>query len=345
MQKLKLITVFFIFSTMTFNIDAQSMLKVSGGQTIIPLYSSYWITNNNPPQDAGVRLRMHAHTANQSAYIDYWQNLYFRTGNPGANITLTMGQYGMVGVNMYPFQRTVSGLDNWKFKLWVNGKVVSDAYVSYSDVSMKKNIVPITNGLTKVLQLNPIAYNYKADVIVGDSINEDSVTTSVENSYKRDDVTLHYGLTAQELETVCPNLVSNLGRCKGINYVELVPVLIKAIQEQQVTIENLKEEIVQWKGRSIDTPADKTRLFQNNPNPFDNSTTFSYFIDENIAISTAVIEVRNIMGILQSSLSLGDRSGIGQIEFNGGNLTQGYYIYTLKINGSIKDSKMFLKEN
>jgi hypothetical protein len=51
------------------------------------------------------------------------------------------------------------------------------------------------------------------------------------------------------------------------------------------------------------------------------------------------------MGNLKATLSLGDRSGLGQVDFDGSNLTQGYYIYTLKLNGSIKDSKMFLKEN
>ena len=51
------------------------------------------------------------------------------------------------------------------------------------------------------------------------------------------------------------------------------------------------------------------------------------------------------MGNLKNTLTLGDRSGMGQIEYNGSSLSHGYHIFTLKVNGSIKDSKMFLKEN
>ena len=85
-------------------------------------------------------------------------------------------------------------------------------------------------------------------------------------------------------------------------------------------------------------------MFQNTPNPFDGITKISYFIDENINISIATIEVRDIMGNLKATLALGDRSGIGEVDYDGSSLTQGYYIYTLKVNGGVKDSKMFLKE-
>ncbi len=345
MRKTKFLIASVIMCTLTSKTNAQS-LKVINNQTTIPLSSSYWITNNTSPfSDAGVRLRLHARADNlNAAFVDYWQNLYFRTGNPGYGVSVCMGQWGMTGFNMKPWDRTVGGYDNWQQKVWVNGRVAADAYLQYSDVSMKKNISPITNGLTKVLALNPISYNYRGDVIVGDSLPADSISTNLEEFYRRDTAYLHYGLTAQELETVCPNLVSPLGNKKGINYVELVPVLIKAIQEQQVIIQSLHQDIENWKGSSIDSTIDQTRLFQNNPNPFDGITTISYYIDENTVVTNALIEIRNIMGNLQSSLTLSDQSGVGQIQYNGSSLNQGYYIYTLKINGSVKDSKMFLKE-
>jgi AmiR/NasT family two-component response regulator len=67
-----------------------------------------------------------------------------------------------------------------------------------------------------------------------------------------------FGLIAQEVEQVLPSIVSenvqpgNSGvnsekaeaiHFKGLNYTQLIPVLISAMQEQQKEIEALKTEI------------------------------------------------------------------------------------------------------
>lgn len=49
-----------------------------------------------------------------------------------------------------------------------------------------------------------------------------------------------------------------------------------------------------------------------------------------------------MMGILQTTIPLGDRSGLGKVQFDGSGLSEGYYVYSLKLNGSLKDSKMLL---
>ena len=47
---------------------------------------------------------------------------------------------------------------------------------------------------------------------------------------------------AQELETVLPDMVYDFdGVHKGVDYVELIPVLIKAVQELKGEIAKLKE--------------------------------------------------------------------------------------------------------
>jgi flagellar hook assembly protein FlgD len=121
-----------------------------------------------------------------------------------------------------------------------------------------------------------------------------------------------------------------------------IPLLVRGLQEQQVIIEQLKQEVQELKGKTVYTDVDKTKLFQNNPNPFRGTTTFTYYIDESTNVSGAVIEIRNIMGTLQNSITLGDKSGLGKIEFNAENLAEGYYVYALKVNGNLKDSKMLL---
>jgi hypothetical protein len=98
-------------------------------------------------------------------------------------------------------------------------------YTAVSDKRLKKNITPLTYGLKEVLQLNPVMYNMKTE----------------DDSKKK-----HIGLIAQEVKVVMDELVEDIDETKqnyGLSATELVPVLIKAIQELNariVVLENKK---------------------------------------------------------------------------------------------------------
>ena len=86
-----------------------------------------------------------------------------------------------------------------------------------SDMRLKTNIAPLTEGLTIIDKLNPVTYNWN------DRAKE-------LNGSKTDN--LEYGLIAQELEEVLPELVHPLySTYKSIDYIKLIPLLIKSIQE------------------------------------------------------------------------------------------------------------------
>jgi hypothetical protein len=111
-----------------------------------------------------------------------------------------------------------------------------------------KNIEPdFEYGLEQVMQLQPIAYTFKDD----------------------EDETRCLGFGAQTTQDIIPEVVYDTQECidgydadpededkqiprsedtkLAMKYVELVPVLTKAIQEQQQMIEDLKSEIEQLK--------------------------------------------------------------------------------------------------
>ena len=293
--------------------------------------------------------------------LNFWRP--WNTWNSG-NYKMFISDGGFVGINMRPMdwytqsvpvssnawwlRRTISN-----FRLQIEGNAISHGWYTWSDVSIKTNIENLPTVLTKVLALEPKMYNYikersNSDVPITDSIDikDSTIKADLHLPVPTENEPKHYGLIAQDVKVQFPNIVGTVKEnLEAINYVELVPILIKAIQEQQQTIQDLRQEIINWQGRSIDTIGQsRSRLFQNTPNPFDGTTTITYFIDETTAVTSAIIEVRNIMGVLQSTITLSDGTGLGSVLYNGSNLTQGYYIYTLKINGSVKDSKMFLKE-
>jgi len=127
------------------------------------------------------------------------------------------------------------GLGSASFKwteVWsVNGTIQT------SDARDKNELRLVTGALDKIAELRPVYFSWKEQGI--------------------DQGREHIGLMAQELQQVIPQAVIDhewaedpkTGQMEwvqtdrmGVNYAELIPVLVRAIQEQQVMIEQLREE-------------------------------------------------------------------------------------------------------
>jgi hypothetical protein len=99
------------------------------------------------------------------------------------------------------------------------------AWTAASDSRIKKNIVNSNYGLATVLKLRPVEYNLTS------------------NDLKQ------VGFIAQEVQKLVPEVVTgkegdiSKGEILGITYSNLVPVLTKAIQEQQKQIEDQNSKI------------------------------------------------------------------------------------------------------
>jgi len=123
--------------------------------------------------------------------------------------------------------------------------VYTGSLYKLSDRMFKKEIRDMDGALDKVLALRPRRYSYQTRLAAG------GVTLPNGD---------HYGLVAQEVEEVLPELVGDLVHpgdpairegevqgeniaYKGVNYVEMIPLLIQAMKEQQQTIDELKREI------------------------------------------------------------------------------------------------------
>ncbi|OAI38551.1 hypothetical protein AYO38_09495 [bacterium SCGC AG-212-C10] len=102
-----------------------------------------------------------------------------------------------------------------------NNIYVKNPPITASDVRLKTGITPLPYGLDAVLALHPVAFGWKEDA----------------------DGT-HLGLLAQDVAAVIPEIVkgdaSDADAPLGLAYSELIPVLIRAIQDQQGEIESLR---------------------------------------------------------------------------------------------------------
>jgi hypothetical protein len=127
----------------------------------------------------------------------------------------------------------------------------NNGVIQTSDINFKKNVKPLKYGLNEILRINPISYNWKNNTLGKTQIPEDQIETKL-------------GFSAQELLNIIPDVVQtyswvpldedgNFKRIKneklGVNYSELIPVLVNAIQEQQKQIELLQDEIEKLKNK------------------------------------------------------------------------------------------------
>lgn len=93
-----------------------------------------------------------------------------------------------------------------------------------SDERLKENLKPIDNALDQISKISAYSYNMKAD----------------ESKMKE------YGVIAQELQKVFPemvNIVDEENGYLGVSYIQLIPVMLEAMKEQQSIIEKQESKI------------------------------------------------------------------------------------------------------
>lgn len=105
----------------------------------------------------------------------------------------------------------------------VTGTVTASNVANPSDARLKTNIAPIEDALSLISKLDGVSYFWKKD--------------DPESAKKQ------FGLIAQELEKVIPDLVqTNADGFKSVNYISLIPFLLESLKQQQAEIESLKSE-------------------------------------------------------------------------------------------------------
>ena len=141
------------------------------------------------------------------------------SGNSSSDGAVTMGVYS-------------TSASQYQFYVGYGGTVFARSIVisSLSDQRLKENIVDLDVGLDKIMALKPRKFDWKE----GKGTNKKNVR----------------GFIAQELEQVFPDLIDEWrdpapegeDPYKSVRQ-DLIPVLVKAMQEQQVIIESLKARL------------------------------------------------------------------------------------------------------
>ena len=199
--------------------DPRAKLEVSGG-AIMPAVGDTEDSGIYFPPNPGIG-------TGDAAWIRYYvregteEDTTFEIGTSNDdNDHIVLQTSGGVGIGKVP--NTTENV-----KLDVVGKVRADDIVLTSDATLKENIQTLKDGLTKILGLRGVSYQWKDDKKAAREATE-------------------IGLVAQEVEALFPELVSTDSQgMKSLSYSKLIAPLIEAIKEQQGQILELVNQVQQ----------------------------------------------------------------------------------------------------
>jgi hypothetical protein len=215
-------------------------------------------------------------------------------------------------------------------------KVYAQAFLTFSDSSGKTNIEPLGSGISELMKIKPYSYNIQ--------------TSSIPKTYSEKKV---YGFLSEEIAEAFPHLqiTDTAEGVRLMDYNQIIPILVASTKEQQGIIDSLEDKISDLvakvdalsKGRINDGDVRgqqlKTILYQNRPNPFQESTIIKYNIDaENFQSGSILIFDMN--GALLKTYSAS--AGENELTINGRELKAGLYFYALIVNDREIDTKRMI---
>ena len=235
----------------------------------------------------------------------------------------------------------------------VDGNFSTVSIFNTSDMRLKENVVSLSkleekrgSSLHNLLSLDVFEYDLKTPKrATFDNQSKRSKNTDGDRLSKKDE-RRHYGVSAQELQKLYPDLVrEGQDGYLSVNYIELVPILIRSLQELQQQLNELRGEqqgaIVQARQTSAVSKTLTTStasLHPNTPNPFTERTTISFTLPDDA--KNAYIYIFDMQGKMMKQLPVSP--SMQSVTINGYELQAGLYLYSLVINGQEIDTKRMI---
>ncbi len=243
--------------------------------------------------------------------------------------------------------------------VYVNGTLTATTVTSPSDIRLKENIEPLCDSgrgetaLGQLMAMNVLKYNYKRQEVESEpslsgfiGVDEAAMRAEAEAAADEAAKKLHFGLSAQELQQIYPNLVEEGDNgYLSVNYMELVPVLIRCIQELKQEVDELRGTEVGGARKSLGTAAgiengeaSRSQLLQNTPNPARSETVIRYHLSSDAR--NAFICIYDMQGKQLRQIPVSKESDyitIAAHEFGAG-----MFLYSLIVNNQEVDTKRMI---
>lgn len=244
-------------------------------------------------------------------------------------------------------------------------------WTTFSDSRIKKDIKDNVPGLLFINLLKPVTYNYNLAKEYTLLSSVDSNNYANKNDVEK---IIFTGFIAQDVDAAAKKIdynfsgIDKTGKIWGLRYSEFVVPLVKAVQELSSQNDSLKQSnqalsdklnALSNKINQIETAISQccniftsnmqtlnnqvqskainaARLDQNVPNPFNNSSSISYYISS--SFHNAQLTITNVSGQILKSFTI-TQNGYGKQIISANELASGAYQYTLLVDGKIIDTK------
>lgn len=209
------------------------------------------------------------------------------------------------------------------YSLDVAGSVQSFGFFTTSDQRAKKNIQLEMGDYLNIYKVKTYQYAYKTD-----QTNRS-----------------HYGVMAQEMKEFYPDMVMGSDEeGYSVNYTEMIPLLIRAVQDQKQTIESLENKLQKLTDKInenteladlLGTDEERMTIF---PNPSSNSTNVTL---KGSSFGSVSLELVNLNGevVQRIAASTGKTS-----EIDTSQLLKGVYFVRYLKDGKVLETKRLLIE-
>ena len=215
-------------------LDVNGNMRISGAG-YFSIYNADNTTYSQIRDSGGAYVsQMEFYTAGaERMRIDNSGNLLVGTTITSNSNGLLLGKGGAAGGGIIIVTKTATGatqsLLNYYGTTYVGGinyDNTSTSFPTSSDLRLKKDIINAPSAINKINNIHIVSHGWK-----------------------HDDAIVEYGVIAQELINVAPQAVTKgddneeIELTWTVDYSKLVPMLTKAIQEQQALIESLTQRI------------------------------------------------------------------------------------------------------
>lgn len=236
------------------------------------------------------------------------------------------------------------------------GEGVPSEFGQWENITRLGSDSPQEVILDKIMGLNVVEYNMKTDIPSEEDLiylnvkDKEAYLKRLEEKEAAKNAERHIGLLANELKAAFPNLglVKELNEGKvGINYVEIVPVLISCIQElkNQLDMRTGKMvEIVMSRGLEPTTVNAARAAFGSNllpiaPTSVSQPAEVRYLLD--VDASNAYLSVVDMGGRVVTKVPVSPSATSAMID--SGTLGEGIFLCTLYVDGQNIGTKRLVK--
>lgn len=234
---------------------------------------------------------------------------------------------------------------------YVDGTLTAANVVTPSDIRLKENIVSLSDEapdgatLSSLMDVDVIHFNRtKRTVVLEEDIMEGKEKPR-EIVLNEGDTLRHYGFVAQQLQEIFPDVVrQGQDGYLGVNYIEMIPLLLRSIQELKQEVNEMKnktnasEPVYTSASFNIADEKETAVLFQNTPNPFSSQTDIRFTLPDNT--KNAYICIFDMQGKMLKQMAVNHT--MRSLTINGYDLPAGLYLYSLIVNGQEVDTKRMI---